>query len=74
VRLRVLRLAHVPGLLVSAGLPDGIRHAFAPEDLRRPRVIELYGEGDTVAVTLEHAAQESGRWRGGRLVLVVRAA
>lgn len=74
VRLRALRLARAPGLFLSAGLPDGIRHAFAPEDLRRPQVIELHGEGDTVAVTLEHVAQETGRWPGGRLILVVRAA
>lgn len=74
VRLRALRLARAPGLLLLAGAPGGVRYAFAPENLRRPEVCELHCETDTVAVTLEHVAQETGRWPGGRLILVVRAA
>lgn len=74
VRLRALRLAHAPGLLLLAGAPGGVRHAFVLEDLWRAQTCDLYCETDTVAVTLEHAAQGTGRWPGGRLILVVRAA
>jgi hypothetical protein len=74
VRLRALRLAHAPGLLLLAGAPAGVRHAFVPEDLRRAQTCELYCDTDTVAVVLEHVPQGAGRWPGGQLMLVVRAA